>query len=80
MTQFCVVVSTRKLQLPFYASFPMSRFYELRKLTGNLPSVFGSTCTCEQTFSHMKQNKSKVRSVITYVHLCDVKQTGISET
>jgi len=35
-------------------------------------SVFGSTHTCEQAFSHMKQNKWKFRSTVTDVNLHDV--------
>jgi hypothetical protein len=63
----------------FYASLPVSRFSELRKLARNLASAFGSTYTCEQAFSRMKQKKSKFHSRISDVHLHDVMRTGISK-
>jgi predicted PolB exonuclease-like 3'-5' exonuclease len=65
--------------ITFYASLPLSRFSDLRKLARNLASVSGSTYTCEQAFSRMKQNKSKFRSRITDVHAHDVMQIVISE-
>jgi hypothetical protein len=43
--------------IAFYASLPVSQFSELLKLAQNLASVFGSTYTREQAFSHMKQNQ-----------------------
>jgi hypothetical protein len=64
VTQFCFIY--------FYASLLVSQFSELRKLTRNLASLFGNTCTCEQAFSRTKQNKSKFLSRITDGHLHDV--------
>jgi hypothetical protein len=61
----------------FYASLPVSQF---SKLAWNLASLFGSTYTCGQAFSHMKQNKLKFHSTMTDVHLHDVMQTGISDS
>jgi hypothetical protein len=65
--------------ITFYASLPVSWFSELCKLAQNLSSVFGSTYTCEQTFSCMKQNKFKFHSRITNVHLHNVLQIDISK-
>jgi hypothetical protein len=44
-----------------------------------MAAVFGSTYTREQAFSHMKRNKSKFRSRVTYVHLHDEMRIGISK-
>jgi hypothetical protein len=57
MAQFCGVVLTRKILITFYASLPVFRLSQLRKLARNLATVLGSTYTCEQTFSRTKQNK-----------------------
>jgi hypothetical protein len=70
--------SFQEALISFYASLPVSRVSDLRKLATNLASVFGSTCTCEQAFSRMEHNKSKLRSRITCVNLHDVMRTGIS--
>jgi len=37
-----------------------------------MASVFGSTYKCEQVFSSMKFNKSKLRTQVTDEHLQDV--------
>jgi hypothetical protein len=62
-----------------YGSSAVLRSSELRKLARNLASVFGSTCTCEQTSLCIKQNKSKFSSRITDLHLDDVMGIGISK-
>jgi len=61
--------------ITFYASLPVSRFSELRQLTQNEASVFGSTCTCEQDF-HVwnKTNRSSVQEspMCTYMMWCEL--------
>jgi hypothetical protein len=61
----------------FYATLPQPRLSELRKLARNLESVFGGTCTCENTLSRIKQNKLKFRPRFSDVHLNDAMQIGI---
>jgi hypothetical protein len=46
----------------------------------SVASVLGSTYTCEQVFSHIKQKKLKLCSRFTDMHLHDVMQIGISHT
>jgi len=41
--------------------------------------MFGGLYTCEQAFSHMKQNKFKFRSRITDVYLHDAMRVDISK-
>ncbi|UYV60629.1 GTF2IRD2 [Cordylochernes scorpioides] len=55
----------------FYKYLP-ARFENTRKLAYEIMSIFGSTYRCEQLFSHMKGNKSPIRSRITDVHLGSV--------
>jgi len=43
--------------ITFYASVPVPRFSELRKLLRNLASAFGSACTREQIFFFMHETK-----------------------
>jgi hypothetical protein len=54
----------------FYVSLPVSPFWVTQ-----VSAKFCSIYTCEQAFPRMKQNKSKLRSRITDVHLqlCDAK-------
>jgi hypothetical protein len=47
--------SNQLVSITFYASLTASQFSELRKSARNLASVLGSTYTCEQPFSYMKQ-------------------------
>ena len=53
----------------FYASLNASKFVNLRKMAMKLLVLFGSTYICEQTFSIMNINKTKLRSNLTDVHL-----------
>ena len=53
----------------FYASLNASKFVNLRKIAMNLLVLFGSTYICEQTFSIMNINKTKLHSNLTDVHL-----------
>jgi hypothetical protein len=47
MNQVCVVISARKLQLPFMPLHKTEDCLIPPELAHNLPSVSGSTCTCE---------------------------------
>jgi len=47
---------------------PPEAFTCLKKVAFALLSAFGSTCTCEQIFSHMKAVLSPQRSCLTAVH------------
>ena len=53
----------------FYASLNASKFVNLRKMAMKLLVLFGSTYICEQTFSIMNINKTKLHSNLTDVHL-----------
>ena len=53
----------------FYALLNTSKFANLRKMAMKLLVLFGSTYICEQTFSTMNINKTKLRSNLTDVHL-----------
>ena len=46
-----------------------SKFSNLRKMAMKLLVLFWSTYICEQTFSTMNINKTKLRSNLTDVHL-----------
>ena len=52
----------------FYGSLNASKFVNLRKMAMKLLVLFGST-NCEQTFSIMNMNKTKLRLNLTDVHL-----------
>lgn len=53
----------------FYGSLNEAKFVNLRKMAMKLLVLFGSTYICEQTFSIMNINKTKLRSNLTDVHL-----------
>ena len=53
----------------FYALLNASKFANLRKMAMKLLGLFGSNYICEQTFSTMNINKTKLRSNLTDVHL-----------
>ena len=53
----------------FYALLNAPKFANLRKMAMKLLVLFRSTCICEQTFSTMNINKTKLRSNLTDVHL-----------
>ena len=53
----------------FYALLNAFKFANLRKMAMKLLVLFGSTYICEQTFSTMNINKTKLRSNLTDVHL-----------
>ncbi|GAA6073181.1 general transcription factor II-I repeat domain-containing protein 2-like [Tachysurus ichikawai] len=61
------------LSLPdFYQSLDHAKFPLLRRHAKRMMSLFGSTYICEQTFSLLNQNKSRLRSRMTDSHLCEV--------
>ena len=53
----------------FYALLNKSKFVNLKKMAMKLLVLFGSTYICEQTFSTMNINKSKLRSNLTDTNL-----------
>ena len=63
----------------FYSSLDEHSFYKLRSLAKKMLVFFGSTYICEQAFSTLKFNKSKIRSVITDAHLADVMRITTSD-
>ncbi|KAK2856688.1 hypothetical protein Q5P01_005423 [Channa striata] len=61
------------LSLPdFYQSLDHAKFPLMRRHAKRMMSLFGSTYICEQTFSLLNQNKSRLRSTMTDSHLCEV--------
>ncbi|MCJ8731193.1 hypothetical protein PDJAM_G00196570 [Pangasius djambal] len=61
------------LSLPdFYRSLEEAKFPLMRRHAKRMMSLFGSTYICEQTFSLMMLNKSRLRTKMTNDHLCDV--------
>lgn len=64
-----------KILLNFYADRDGAKFPNLKQHAIKISSLFGSTYVCEQTFSVMKLNKSKLRSNLTDEHLHDILRT-----
>ncbi|XP_072303167.1 general transcription factor II-I repeat domain-containing protein 2 [Eucyclogobius newberryi] len=56
----------------FYRQLDEGRFQEIRTFAKKMLSLFGSTYLCEQTFSVMNFNKSRVRTRLTDSHLRDI--------
>ena len=63
----------------FYASLNESKFANLRKMAMKLLVLFGSTYICEQTFSTMNINKTKLRSNLTDVHVQSLLRISTSD-
>ncbi|XP_070405911.1 general transcription factor II-I repeat domain-containing protein 2-like [Nothobranchius furzeri] len=66
---------SRHQQLPlvnFYRQLDEGRFQAVRTFAKKMPSLFGSTYTCEKTFSVMNINKSRMRTRLSDSHLRDV--------
>lgn len=63
----------QQLSLPeFYRSLEKEKFPLMRSHAKIMISLFGSTYICEQTFSLLTLNKSRMRTKITDSHLHDV--------
>ncbi|KAJ8362383.1 hypothetical protein AAFF_G00376110 [Aldrovandia affinis] len=61
------------LSLPdFYRSLEKAKFPLMRRQAKRMMSLFGSTYICEQTFSLLTLNKSRLRTKMSDSHLRDV--------
>lgn len=68
------------LSLPdFYQSLDNAKFPLMRRHAKRMMSLFGSTYICEQTFSLLNQNKSRLRSRMTDSHLCEVLRVSTTK-
>lgn len=66
---------SRHQQLPlvnFYRQLGKDRFQEIRTFAKKMLSLFGSTYSCEKTFSVMNSNKNRVRTRLSDSHLRDI--------
>lgn len=67
------VEENQLLSLPdFYRSLEKAKFPLMKRHAKRMMSLFGSTYICEQTFSLLTLNKSRLRTKMTDSHLCDV--------
>ncbi|XP_067928414.1 general transcription factor II-I repeat domain-containing protein 2B-like [Watersipora subatra] len=63
----------QQLSLPeFYRSLEKEKFLMMRRHAKRMISLFGSTYICEQTFSPLTLNKSRMRTKMTDSNLHDV--------
>ncbi|XP_063748741.1 general transcription factor II-I repeat domain-containing protein 2B-like [Eleginops maclovinus] len=70
----------RELSLQdFYRSIPAHRYGKIRKHAQVMLSLFGSTYVCEQAFSLMNLNKSKLRNALSDSHLHDILTLSVSQ-
>ncbi|KAJ3581116.1 hypothetical protein NHX12_017622 [Muraenolepis orangiensis] len=70
----------RELSLQdFYRSIPAHRYGKIRKHAQVMLSLFGSTYVCEQAFSLMNLNKSKLRNALSDTHLHDILTLSVSQ-
>lgn len=68
------------LSLPdFYQSLDNAKFPLMRRHAKRMMSLFGSTYICEQTFSLLNQNKSRLRTRMTDSHLCEVLRVSTTK-
>ena len=67
-----------KSLIEFYISLPSGKFQRLKNFSRKMFVLFASTYICEQTFSVLKVNKSKNRSVITDSNLHSVLRISTS--
>lgn len=63
----------------FYKCVPANRYPKMCKQAQVMLSLFGSTYLCEQTFSLMNLNKSKLRSQMTDSHLHNILSLSVSQ-
>nr|XP_020455526.1 general transcription factor II-I repeat domain-containing protein 2B-like [Monopterus albus] len=62
-----------------YTHVSPERYPNIRKHAQVMLSLFGSTYICEQTFSVMNLNKTRLRSNLTDLHLQDVLTLSVSQ-
>ena len=62
----------------FYSSLHSEKFQNMKKFAIKMFLLFASTYICEQTFSIMKANKSKTRSLLTDSNLQSVLRISTS--
>uniref|UniRef100_A0A3B3UV06 DUF4371 domain-containing protein n=1 Tax=Poecilia latipinna TaxID=48699 RepID=A0A3B3UV06_9TELE len=68
------------LSLPeFYQSLDNAKFPLMRLHAKRMMSLFGSTYICEQTFSQLNQNKSRLRTRMTGSHLCEILRVSTTK-
>ena len=67
-----------KPRVEFYSSLHSEKFQNLKKIARKMFVLFASTYICEQTFSIMKVNKSKTRSLLTDSNLQSVLRISTS--
>ncbi|KAG7524861.1 hypothetical protein JOB18_018063 [Solea senegalensis] len=68
------------LSLPdFYQSLDYAKFPLMRRHAKRMMSLFGSTYICQQTFSLLNQNKSRLRTRMTDSHLCEVLRVSTTK-
>lgn len=63
----------------FYTQVPLQRYPHIRKHAQMMLSLFGSTYICEQTFSIMNLNKSRLRGTLTDSHLDDILTLSVTQ-
>ncbi|KAK7893660.1 hypothetical protein WMY93_022812 [Mugilogobius chulae] len=63
----------------FYTQVSLQRYPHIKKHAQVMLSLFGSTYICEQTFSVMNLNKSKLRGTLTDSHLEDILTLSVSQ-
>ena len=68
----------KKSLIEFYKSLHPEKFRNLKEFARKMFVVFASTNICEQTFSSMKINKSKNRSLLTDSNLQAVIRVSTS--
>lgn len=70
----------QQLSLPeFYRSLEKEKFPLMRRHAKRMISLFGSTYICEQTFSLVTLNKSRMRTKMTDSHLHDVLRVSTTK-
>ena len=62
----------------FYRQLDKGKYPQTRLFAKRMLSLFGSTYLCEQTFSIMNLNKTRVRSRLTDAHLRDILRISTS--
>lgn len=80
--QCCDLQKARHRELDtvdFYKGLPSEKYPKLTRHARKMICLFGSTYICEQTFSVMKMNKSKLRSRLTDENLENILRTATSQ-